>query len=482
MRDVASPPKTVERLIPAQRELQRRADEHLADRGRTAVLAQLLLVVILDAGGSFRHTVPVAFTCLTASLIILAVTRFWILTGSSDGRWRLQWDPHFPLRLNIGAAALSWGIFATVVVSSHPVSHGNYHLAIIAIFAVSSGAIATTIADLHLLSFNLCACALPVAAGTFRNGGAESTILGFGIVCFMLFGLIQARSLNRSYWSGLKDNLLLQSKMCELEQARAAAEHANQAKSEFLANISHELRTPMNGVLGMTALTLETDLSAEQRDYLDLAQSSAQTLLVLLNQILDLSRIEAGHLDLVSEPFELQTVLDHVRIAFLPEVQRRGLDLDVSVDPAIPARLTGDAIRLRQVLLNLAGNAVKFTEVGRVCVDARLQHLDAASATLQFTISDTGIGIPADKQRLIFDSFVQVDGSLRRRRGGTGLGLAISSRLVEIMGSAIAVTSSPGIGSTFRFALTLPVGQPDVRYSRVPLAAPAEAVPAANAA
>jgi len=482
MRDVALLPETVDRLIPAPSELQRMADEHLAERGRTAVLAQVLLVIILGAGGSFLHTVPAAFACLGFSITILALTRFWILTGFTGGRWRFQWDPHLPLRLNIGAAALTWGVFATVVVTNHPVSHGNTHLAIIAIFAVSSGAIATTIADLHLLRFNLCACALPVAAGTLLNGDAESSILAFGIACFTFFGLIQARSLNCCYWSGLKNNQLLQSKIRELEQARAAAEQANQAKSEFLANISHELRTPMNGVLGMTALTLETDLTAEQRDYLDMAQSSAQSLLALLNQILDLSRIEAGHLDLVSEPLELQSVLDHVRITFLPEVQRRGLDLEVHLDPAIPARLTGDAIRLRQVLLNLAGNAVKFTEVGRVCVAVILQHLDSASATLQFTISDTGIGIPADKQRVIFDSFVQVDGSLRRRRGGTGLGLAISSRLVETMGGAIAVTSSPGNGSTFRFALTLPVHSSAARDCRVHLPVLPAAVSTTSAA
>lgn len=482
MRDVALPRESVDQLILAHSELLRMADEHLAERGRTAVLAQVLLVMILGAGGSFRQTVPAALASLALSITFLALTRFWILAGFTGGRWHFQWDPHLPLRLNIGAAALSWGAFAAVVVSSHPVSHWNTHLTIIAIFAVSSGAIATTIADLNLLRFNLCACALPVAGAMVRSGSAEGSILALGIVCFMFFGLVQARSLNRGYWSGLHGNLLLQSKMRELEQARAAAEQANQAKSEFLANISHELRTPMNGVLGMTALTLETDLTAEQRDYLNMAQSSAQSLLALLNQILDLSRIEAGHLDMVSEPFELQSVLDHIRITFLPEVQRRGLDLEVYLDPAIPAPVTGDAIRLRQVLLNLAGNAVKFTEIGRVCVDARLQHRDAASATLEFTISDTGIGIPADKQRVIFDSFVQVDGSLRRRRGGTGLGLAISSRLVEIMGGAIAVTSSPGNGSTFRFTLTLPVHPSAARDTSLHLPGLPPSVPTTSAA
>ena len=449
---------------------------HLAVRGRTAAVAQVLLLAILGAGGSFRQTVPMVFACLAASILVLALTRFCILSGFSDGHWRLRWEPHLLLRLNIGASAVVWSVFSTVVVSSHPVSHWNTYMTMIAVLAVSSGEIATTIADLGLLRFNLLICALPVAAAAVRHRSIEGSILSFGIIFFMFFGLIQARSLNQDYWSGLKDNLLLKSKMRELEQARAAAEQANQAKSEFLTNISHELRTPMNGVLGMTALTLETDLTEEQRDYLEMSQSSAQTLLRILNEILDLSRIEAGHLDIEGAPFELEPVLEHVRNKLLPEVHRRGLDLEVSMDPAIPAWLKGDSTRLIQVLLNLAGNAVKFTEIGRVSLNVGLEYLDAGSAMLQFTVSDTGIGIPTEKQRAIFDSFVQVDGSLRRRYGGTGLGLATSSRLVELMGGAIAVTSSPGCGSTFRFSLSLPVEQRSARDCRFTVAAPSGAV------
>ncbi len=459
-------PESTGRSAPQQIDLQWLANEHLAVRGRTAILAQLLLVAILGAGGSFLRTMPAVYACLAVTILALAITRLWIL----ECLWRVErhfrWDPHLLLRLNIGTAAVSWGVFATVVVSLHEADHWNTHMATLAVFVVCCGSIITTIADLELLRFNVLACSLPMAVALVRYQNMQGAVLCAGILTFMFFGLLQARSLHQSYWSGLKDNLLLQAKMRELEQAREIAEQSNLAKSEFLANISHELRTPMNGVLGMTALTLDTNLTQEQRDYLKMAQSSAQSLLVLLNQILDLSRIEAGRFDLENEPFELNQVMEHLLITFLPEVQRRGLALDVSSDPAIPAWLNGDPTRLRQVLLNLAGNAVKFTETGGVSVNARLDQLLPGSARLIFSVSDTGIGIPADKQRAIFGAFVQGDGSLRRCRGGTGLGLAISSRLVGLMGGVIEVTSAPGSGSTFSFSITLPVEQPDVRVMR----------------
>ena len=416
-------------------------------------------MVFLGAGGSFTRTIPFTFACLVGSISLLAVTRMWILTGFSQRRWRFRWEPHLWLRLNIGAGALAWGAFSAVSVASHPVNHWNTHMAIIAIFVVSSGSIITTIADLNLLRFNLLTCSLPVVAAAVLHDSQEGAVLSLALTCYMFYGLIQAQSLNRIYWSGLKDTRLLHTKMAELELARKSAEQANVAKSEFLANISHELRTPMNGVLGMTALTLETDLTAEQRDFLGMAQSSAQSLLALLNEILDLSRIESGRFELDCEPFHLESLVESVRNTFLPEVQGRGLAFNFSMDPAIPPLLYGDGTRLRQVLLNLAGNAVKFTEAGTLGVSVRLESLDAGSAMLLFAVTDTGIGIPADKQRAIFDSFVQVDGSLRRRRGGTGLGLAISSRLVELMGGHISVTSEPGVGSTFRFSLALPVSR-----------------------
>lgn len=457
--DVVTPLSSTARLAPEERELQRLADQHLAERSRAAIDAQVVLVILLGACPLYWETMPVALACLAVTLAVLLPAQHMAIVDLSTGRRRTPWEARRGLRISLGAAALSWGGFAALAVSLHPLGHRNAQFAILAVFVVSCAALATTIADLRLLRFHLLACLVPVAVAAVGSARADGLVLSIGIACFALFGWMQARSLSDSYWSGLRDRLLLRATVLELQDARRSVEQANQARGEFLANISHEFRTPMNGVLGMTALTLETELTEEQREYLGMARSSAESLLVLLTEMQDLSQLESGQFELNCEPFDLKAVLDQVRRAILPDVQEKKLDLEILSDPAIGGRLQGDAARLRQVLIHLAGNAVKFTEMGTVSVSARLERLHDGVATLLFTVADTGIGIPADKQQAIFDSFVQVDGSLRRRRGGVGVGLAVSARLVELMGGSIAVTSAPGRGSTFHFSLTLPVEQ-----------------------
>jgi two-component system, sensor histidine kinase and response regulator len=243
----------------------------------------------------------------------------------------------------------------------------------------------------------------------------------------------------------------------ELESARARAEAATVAKGEFLANMSHEIRTPMNAIIGMTDLALQTKLTSRQREYLRTARESAEALMTIINDILDVSKIEARRLTLEHVPFAVRdTIEDSVKL-LAPRADQKGLELSCRIAPDVPATLAGDPGRLRQILLNLVGNAVKFTDAGEVGVDVTVAERGDDEVLLRFTVRDTGIGVPLDKRWEIFGAFVQADASTTRRYGGTGLGLTISSQLVEMMGGRLWLDSEPGIGSQFHFVVRLAV-------------------------
>jgi signal transduction histidine kinase/FixJ family two-component response regulator len=309
---------------------------------------------------------------------------------------------------------------------------------------------------------------LPFGIPLTSGSGAEVVLAETGRTAILRHESLEAAGLPLTRIH-LRDVTACRAVEVELAKAKEAAKAADKAKSHFLANITHEIRTPMIGVLGMTELTLATDLSAKQREYLEMARHSAQSLLTVLNDIVDYARIEVGALELARTPFDLAATVEEVMSVFRPLAIKKGLRLEACQETDVPRELVGDASRLRQILINLVGNAVKFTDAGSVVLTIETGQDETGTAPtgairehrLRFVVRDTGIGIPRDKIQAIFDSFTQADVSPARRYQGAGLGLAIVRHLVEMMGGSYRVQSEEGKGSVFSFQI--PFGLPETR-------------------
>ena len=346
----------------------------------------------------------------------------------------------------------AWGLLSAYTCLVYGYFNWNSLLLIFCTLAISAAGLVYLTPRLLFLNLHLLPLIVPGILVDLWTGGQAHTLALIKFI-YVVCLLIQGRELNANYRKSLEDRRLL-------ESAKRDAEAANDVKSTFLANISHELRTPMNGIIGMTELVLETPLSSEQRDLLNTAHNSAFALLQLLNDVLDFSKIEARHVELESIPFDPQKLVSETVMVMAIQARHKGLEISYTIAPDVPPTVLGDPARLRQVLVNLLGNAIKFTPAGKVAVHVGVEASRGESLSLHFAVADTGIGIAKEKHDIIFRPFVQADVSMTRKYGGTGLGLSICTRLVELMNGNIWLESEPNRGSTFHFRMQVGLPAP----------------------
>ena len=424
-------------------DLLEQQDADITRRALPGIWAGLATVQFVLLGGTFFKDHPVSTSIFASAAMIAGIARLLLVLRKSEiyPRNPRGWRVAFCACLLVFSSSWAWISGYNYV--NYGYAHWNSLLLTICLMGISAGGLVSLTPRLLYLNWHILPLLGPgIVIGLYIGGQGYGMALIATV--YMAFLLIQSRHLNRDYCKAVRDRRLL-------ESAKKLAEAANEAKSSFLANISHELRTPMNGVIGMTELALETHLSDEQRDLLGTARNSALSLLEMLNDVLDFSKIEARKLDLEKIPFDVRKVVAETSKVFAVQARQKGLLFTCEIAPQVPEEISGDPGRLRQVLINLLGNAVKFTKSGGIEVHVSVESTDPERICLRFVVIDSGIGIPGDKQAIIFQPFSQADGSMTRKYGGTGLGLTISARLVELMRGRIWVNSEPGKGSAFYF-------------------------------
>ena len=442
----------------AQRaELSHQPDADIARRSLADVWAGLGLVQFALLAGTYSRTHAVAVALFAVTTMGAYLVRLVLILRKS------QIYPHNPRvwRLLFCATLVcfsgAWGLLISYNYITNGFSHWNSLLLTFSVLAIGFGAIVSLTPRLCYLYCHVLPLLVPTIAVDLYLGGEGYGMALINVVC-LTFVLAQARQLNAQYRGALQARFLL-------ESAKKMAEAANEAKGHFLANISHELRTPMNGIIGMTELALDTQLTTQQRDLLETSRNSAVSLLYLLNDVLDFSKIEAKSIQLNNLTFDLSKLVSETAQVFEAQAKEKGLTLACEVSSEIPRELKGDPARLRQILVNLLGNALKFTPAGKVLIRAAIESSNSREIQVRFAVTDTGIGIAKEKHNLIFQPFAQADGSMTRKYGGPGLGLSISLRLVELMGGRMWLASEPGKGSTFHFSVSFQrPAEPDTAF------------------